>query len=357
MTFTRKIKIISSTLKKIVKTKLIKLVSLEESYPNLNQYNLVASEAIALPEAKPSTLATPLAYTTILEGVIYWADYSILLTKDRKIIAESFNTPRQLDTFNLITLLSPKIEKISGCCMIYHQWTNNYYHTLIDNIPRLYLTCQQETVKNTDDTIKLIHSRHISETEAFFVQKIIPQNIDITAVKRGKLYYLEKLIFSTFLSPQSSGFITKQYREEIFSRFFPQRPRKKERRIFISRVNAYNGRHILNEEELLKTLNEFGFEKYVLESMPLSEQIELFYDAQAVIASHGAGLTNLIFSEKVKVLELFPSQFFALHYYSLAQSMGHFYQHWHGKEKNRNSNFLVDISQVKSLLEQSQTEV
>jgi hypothetical protein len=351
MTIARRLKNIPLNLKKLIKRKVIKIVYLEEIYPNLTKYNLVPSETIEVPEANCSTIATPLAYTTILEGALYWSDYSIILTKDRKIISESLNVNRPIDTFNLKTLLNLKTEKIPGFCTIFHQWTNNYYHTLIDNIPRFYLSCQQEFIQHRTEEIKLIHGRHISESEKFFLQPLMPKNFKLLSVERGKIYYIDKLIFSNFLSPKNCGFISKFYREEIYSRFMPQRSRKKEYRIFISRVSAYNGRHILNEEELLNVLKEFGFQRYILESMPLSDQIELFYDAEAVVASHGAGLTNLIFSEKAKVLELFPSQFFSLHYYSLAQSMGHTYQHWHGNEKTLNSNFSVNVPQVKILLE------
>ena len=47
-----------------------------------------------------------------------------------------------------------------------------------------------------------------------------------------------------------------------------------------------------------------------LENLPILDQVKLFNNAKLVIAPHGAGLTNLIFSQpKIKVLELLPSSY------------------------------------------------
>ncbi|MBW4666038.1 MAG: glycosyltransferase family 61 protein [Cyanomargarita calcarea GSE-NOS-MK-12-04C] len=350
-------------LKTQIKNNIVKSVSLDEVYPDLNKSHIIDSEVIEAQEIeqmpiahhlKPlpgESLQTPVAYTTIIEGVIYCPEYNILLTKNRKIISESFNTIRPKESFNLKSLFNLKVETISGYCTVFHQWTNNYYHTIIDNIPRFYLTCQQELIQNQTEEVKLIHSRYISEMDKFFLSKFITPNVKITPVKKDKLYQIDKLIFSTFLTRDSIGYLPKAYREEFVSKYTPKRLRKKNHRIYISRESAYNGRHILNEEELLKVINQFGFQKIILESMSISEQIELFYDAEAVIAPHGAGLTNIIFSENIKVLELFPCPVITTHYYFISKSVGHTYQYCSATENTHNSNFVVDVMQVKMHLE------
>ena len=68
---------------------------------------------------------------------------------------------------------------------------------------------------------------------------------------------------------------------------------KSRRRIYVSRANA-SGRKIANEEEILPILTSRGFVCSELEEMSLSAQIELFSKAEAVVAPHGAGLTNLV---------------------------------------------------------------
>jgi hypothetical protein len=80
----------------------------------------------------------------------------------------------------------------------------------------------------------------------------------------------------------------------------------KHRRIYISR-RAATSRGVSNEAELLPLLAEFGFSSIVLEELPWTGQISLFQEAEAVVAPHGAGLTNLIFcTSPTLVVEMAP---------------------------------------------------
>jgi capsular polysaccharide biosynthesis protein len=158
------------------------------------------------------------------------------------------------------------------------------------------------------------------------------------------------------LNHQFSAFIPSTYRQKIYDVFLPQRARVKNKIIFISRAESYNQRHVTNELELIKVLEKFGFQKYILEKMSLPEQTELFYDADAVVAPHGAGLSNIIFSENIKVIELFPYPFVIPYFYYLAKSMGHTYQYWCGNYQYKdaqgwNDNFFVDVPELQQILE------
>jgi capsular polysaccharide biosynthesis protein len=83
--------------------------------------------------------------------------------------------------------------------------------------------------------------------------------------------------------------------------------------------------------------------------MSIEEQIDLFYDAEYVIGTHGAGLTNIIFSCQIKVLELFNSEICQTHYYYLAKSLGHTYGYCNcleQKKAKRSADFRMNISEV-----------
>ncbi|WP_237157206.1 glycosyltransferase family 61 protein [Planktothrix agardhii] len=81
------------------------------------------------------------------------------------------------------------------------------------------------------------------------------------------------------------------------------------KRIYITR-NAAKSRRILNEDELLRVLQPWGFHSIELESMSVIEQAALFSQAEIIIAPHGSGLTNLIFCQpNTKVIELFSPNY------------------------------------------------
>ncbi len=68
------------------------------------------------------------------------------------------------------------------------------------------------------------------------------------------------------------------------------------RRIFLARKNM-KWRRLLNEEEIAMCLLDLGFETIYIEEMTVSEQIELFQQAQWIVAPNGSALLNLVFAD------------------------------------------------------------
>jgi hypothetical protein len=68
------------------------------------------------------------------------------------------------------------------------------------------------------------------------------------------------------------------------------------KRIYVSRRKA-SSRGVSNDAALLGVLESHGFVEVRLEELGLAEQIALFREADAIVAPHGAGLTNLVFCE------------------------------------------------------------
>ncbi|MFP5271826.1 glycosyltransferase family 61 protein [Coleofasciculus sp.] len=250
-----------------------------------------------------------------------------------------------------------KTEHVSGVCTVMRseeERKTNHYHTLVDAIPRLYLLNQPEYKKI--DKIKLLLSSEPTTIERFFIKKLAPQNLKITVVENPEIFYLaEQLIFPSFLSSSDGGCLPSVYLEYFRDKVLPKRESKKANRIFISRANA-RWRYMINEAELFEALKPYGFKKYFLEDMSIEDEIELFYDADYVVGTFGAGLTNMIFSHKIKVLELFASEFSGLYYYYLAKSLGHTYGYCYGYNSLRSrvptfkvpiiKEFRVNVSEV-----------
>jgi capsular polysaccharide biosynthesis protein len=129
------------------------------------------------------------------------------------------------------------------------------------------------------------------------------------------------------------------------------------RRIYVSRSKA-SGRRITNEEEILPILASRGFVRVELEEISLSAQIALFAGAEALVAPHGAGLTNLIWcAPQTKILEVFSPLYVNLCYWSIASVVEADYYYLLGTEEevvddvNDSRYFLENISVDPAALE------
>lgn len=221
------------------------------------------------------------------------------------------------------------------------------YHA--DPTTKLYLLNQPEY--QGIDEIKLLFSSEPTPIEKFLIEKLAPKNIKINVVEDpDSLYFVERLIFPTLVSRVCCGYLPSVYLDYFRDKALPKREGKKINRIFISRSKVSNRRKIINEDELFADLKKYGFSKYILDDMSIETQIDLFYDADYVVGVHGAGLTNIIFSHKIKVLELFPTKYLLPHYYYLAKSLGHTYGYYSGAEADStftpNADFRVNVSEV-----------
>jgi hypothetical protein len=97
------------------------------------------------------------------------------------------------------------------------------------------------------------------------------------------------------------------------------------RRIYLSRSNATR-RRLINEEEISAFLAGEGFEVVSAENLTVREQIGIFSQAERIVAPHGAGLTNLLFTpEKIRVLELFSPRYVNPCFFSLSMVLRHQY--------------------------------
>jgi capsular polysaccharide biosynthesis protein len=81
------------------------------------------------------------------------------------------------------------------------------------------------------------------------------------------------------------------------------------RRIYVSRQDA-GARRLINEDDVVQIVQQYGFDVVMLAQMDVVEQIRLFSSASHIVAPHGAGLANIVFCQAGTVLcELFMNSF------------------------------------------------
>jgi capsular polysaccharide biosynthesis protein len=91
-------------------------------------------------------------------------------------------------------------------------------------------------------------------------------------------------------------------------------------RVFISRKGS---RSLINENEVEQTLQEYGFQKFYFEDIPISEQWSITRNAKVLVAMHGAAMASLVFNRNaVKVVELFHPGYVADMYRHMTNTMG-----------------------------------
>ncbi|WP_110208503.1 glycosyltransferase family 61 protein [Nocardioides daejeonensis] len=93
-------------------------------------------------------------------------------------------------------------------------------------------------------------------------------------------------------------------------------------RIYVTRGASANNRTVLNDDEVVALLREHGFVAVDPGTLSVREQIRTFATAEAIVATHGAALANLVFaSPGSTVIELFPEGCLLPDYWRLASGV------------------------------------
>jgi len=130
-------------------------------------------------------------------------------------------------------------------------------------------------------------------------------------------------------------------------------------RIFISRAKA-DKRCITNEDEVCRVLKSYDFTVIHMETLSYPEQIAIMRNATHIIAQHGAGLTNMLYSRSgTKILEIVnPKPLKNMcHFFGLAVVLENPYYYLKAMpindgRRNYNCNVTVDINQLHTALKQ-----
>jgi capsular polysaccharide biosynthesis protein len=196
---------------------------------------------------------------------------------------------------------------------IVHVWSGAYYHFVVEALPRLVTAAK--ALGSLDDVMVIVPRGG----------RFISQYMDILGyshetVQEQTTYMAEEMIVPSFMScirplPQSIELL----RSMVLSKLgisAATEARKSDPIIVIKRART---RSISNHKVLMQHLKEaFSGEhltEAILEAMSVEQQIRMFSTAKAIVAAHGAGLTNIIFSPRsTPIIELVPEDHFGVGY-------------------------------------------
>lgn len=227
--------------------------------------------------------------------------------------------------------------------------SQNFYHWMIDHI--LKLRGIEFYEKETGDDVTLIVSEHIPDFAREAIDLLGFKNHSVIEWKENKMR-VDKLIVPSWPDPTPGNLHWIRSNIRCETNEFDDRGW-----VYISRQNASRGRKVANFDELAPILNDFGVEMIYCEEYSLEEQIELFRSVDGVISPHGAGLTGMIWTDSLSIIELFNG-IVKMPFYVLADILEHDYSYLIGEAANdqnhggvRDRNFIVDPDNFEKLLE------
>lgn len=285
-----------------------------------------------------------------LDDVFFWTGNSVAADASGRIIRDTCSSEYRLGVLARQEAFerTGKAARSEHICTAIEcgPWWNNHYHWLVDMLPRIW-ALHQFVAENGDNVIELRLPEPLAEDRRALLAAMAPSCVRIRHDAFAHCVRASRYVWLPCLSEDYCGYLPREYLDFFLERAFAvtgvvQRPGTRQR-ILISR-RAAQKRRLQNEDKLAEVLAQFGFARYALEEMPFPAQVRLFRDAEIVVAPHGAGLTNTVFSKSCKILELFPCAPL-YHYRWLAVSLGHNYMNLcaaHGVDKNADVSTTVD---------------
>ena len=250
-----------------------------------------------------------------------------------------------------------KLHLQGDCYYLDMLFSGNYSHWFVDELPRLV-----SVLPHLPPETKFIVSNPVQE---FKVQSLEAMGVGkerLIPVKGHFETHCERLWFATPLGScewaSTSPSVFRQIGEALL-RAYGGTSGPTPAKIFISRSStAY--KRLINEDQLLPLIKEFGFSVVQAEKLSLAQQVRTFSKAKVVLAAHGSGMTNMLFSPPpALLLELQDAKFAPRRWYWKvpAAILGHRYSTMIGpvarSRYEGDTDFTIDRNSLERYLESS----
>ena len=309
---------------------------------------------------KEATLSEP-AWVFELKNIDFWGRYGgSIVTADNCLLADLSPEVWGVENHPIFSRFRlPKREALSGriAIAVTPEAPGNYYHWLIDLMPRL---CLLRSSAGFDAfTRLLINGSHSHYEESSLRAMGVPIE-KVFYVHSGNRFHIKEASipsmdhFSKSIAPWKIENL-RSLRDAL-----PRPEIARPRRLYFSRRHDAV-RRVINEPELTKVLDDAGFKSVELELHTWPEQIAMFSGAEIVFAPHGAALANTVFCQPGSlVLEVSTRLGYRDYYFRLAASSGLHYQLIEAQPRvaaagssfraMENEDMTVDLNSVRDLL-------
>lgn len=302
----------------------------------------------------PSSYIANFPFATIINGQY------VIITQERKLLAESYTSEEKLMTSGLFLPKNMKVRienaeenlKIvlyknkpprhfdENALIIPSFWHFNYHHWLIECLPRI-----SRIIDFPFEKINVIVPDKLLSFQEQSLELLEVQP-DSRISLQDNITRIKNLIFSSIgvFHPQDINWLRNKFIQQ-------NDDHSSDQKIYISREDAEN-RKVTNEKEVIGLLSSLGFKHYILSNLTFKEQIQLFQSASIIVGPHGSGLSNIIFSdENSTLIEFIPNDKVNVVFWLLANIRNINYTFLSGELVNQNRDFNIDLLQLRKLIE------
>lgn len=266
--------------------------------------NCISSEFYNQCDYSTSYFQPPIFYTNI-DSAILFGNCGGVMIKDSLLVESFFSQKKMFKSKAYRSNINFKEEiKNQGIyTSIFHQYSlnNNIFHWYIECLPRLHLLAYIQK------PIIILCPSNLLEYQIQQIENLSSKysKVKIEFLKEDTIYKIKNYVFLSFLNNIRSGYLPK-FVLDYYTEIVPKSNNiTNKKRIFINR-HLTKTRNIINKNEVQELLKKYNFDFVCLEELEPQDQMCIFKNLEIVVAVHGAGLTNLIFSENTSVIELHP---------------------------------------------------
>jgi capsular polysaccharide biosynthesis protein len=230
-----------------------------------------------------------------LAEVDFWARYGgSVVTQDNQLLGDLSPEVWGVENHPIFSQLRlPKARQLDGRTgvAVTPEAPGNYYHWLIDLLPRVGLLKSAEERLGSFDRFLVNGSRAHYEEASLLA----------SGIEREKIQYVnahDRFLIKDAVIPSMDHFarVIAPWKIEMLRALRDSLPRRRAatHRLYISRQSAAV-RRVLNQSEFEKLLIRSGFAIVELELTSWDDQVSMFANAEVVLAPHGAALANIVF--------------------------------------------------------------
>lgn len=267
----------------------------------------------------------PKTYLCLLKNAKLMNENAVVISSDNKVFNDfTFEFDKSVENNKVFKKYIKKPQVLKGCyATITSTGSTGYFHWIFESVPRLMLLWEM-----IDKIDYLIVPNDLN--------KFHLETLNILGFKENKLYRMKDGIHiqceNLFVPSLSLISIPKWKCDFLKKLFIPNNSNNnKQRLIYITRNDALY-RKIYNEKEVESYLKGIGFEIINMSEFSFLEQVQICSEARVVVGPHGAGLSNTVFCQNAKILEICSPSYNSGSFWALSNQVGNEYYYILGED-------------------------